>query len=149
MHTINTLVNIKKFGITSSDEILGKKWVIDIEDAKLSPQGVIIITGGDPKPVVSSLSSDDVRREWRSQLSKLLYEDLNSLSEEMRFTGETWQINAINAEIGWRDSCGTLETAHDRAKKRNLILYQTQQNGKFIYKDSEGNVYFEAAIAVH
>jgi predicted glutamine amidotransferase len=148
MHSITIPILAKGLGIKSAEDVLGKKWVIDIEEATLSSSGCIIIEGGDPKPVVMNvlqLNGNETNKEFRSQLSKLDYEELHSMAEEIKFTGANWQINAVNAEIVWRDSMNSLGDAYERAKKRSLLLHQVKKGDKFVYQDFEGNIYYECA----
>jgi predicted glutamine amidotransferase len=151
MHSITLNIKCSDFGIKSMDEILGKKWVVDIESAGLTSHGCIIIEGGDPKPVVTSplkLVGSETNKEFRSQLSKLDYEELHELAEEVKYNGQTWQINALNSEIVWRDSINTMEEAAKRAAQRSVVLQQVKRKGKFIYQDAEGNIYYERPVEV-
>lgn len=151
MHAITIPVKCKEFGIKASTDVLGKKWVIDVEDAVLSSTGTILIEGGDPKPVVSNvllLKGNATNKEFRSQLAKLDYEELHAMAEEVKYGGASWQIASVNAEINWRDSTNTLEEASKKALQRGVVLTQVKKTGKFVYQDSEGNIYYETAIAL-
>lgn len=154
MHCITIFLDkddMKKFGVKTEEDVLGKKWMVDIESASLSVYGNVLITTSDPKPVVTGplkLVGNETNKEFRANLSKLTYEELHAVAEEVKYQTQQWQINAVNAEISWRDGISTLEVAAAKAATRGIVLQQIQKNGKFIYQDSEGNIYYETAIAL-
>lgn len=148
-HQCKFTINLKEFNFKTADDLM-RKWTVTLESAVLRKGGWISVDCIDPKLVEKiEANKNDDPIEFRRSLGKMTYQELHIFVQALSEQGaKNWKINACNAEIHWRDSITTLEIATNRARAAGVILEQVKQDDMFIYRDRNGNIYYEAAIEV-
>jgi predicted glutamine amidotransferase len=161
-HTMMAEVDLAKAGIRFSEDIIDKKWTGLVEEINRTVTNVAQVWLKDCKPIVNSVPSKVTNitdaisfsakesQEWREKLGKMYIEDLEAMYEEQKFTLENWQITAMNCEIAFRRNIRDPAHAAQIALARDhCVIDMHQKDGKFVYMNSEGKIYYESAIVVH
>lgn len=162
-HTLLGDIDMAALQLNFIEDVLDKKWTGVIESIGRTKAGVVqlYLKDGSVKPMVESLPKKKElepkvtnikdAKDWRGSLrTKLSMELIQFLANNMKLL-QTWQITAINSELAFRNGITSIEQAQTVCRNRSNgdILVQKQVNGKFVYTDSMGHIYYETAIAVH
>jgi predicted glutamine amidotransferase len=151
-HTITADVDLGKLGIRFSEDIGCSKWMGIIEALSFNEYGYIYVHIEDGcKPMTkASTQMDFVKKakEYRAELGKKTFFELVKM-EESQSTLDVWQQSALTQEKIFRLSIKSVEDAVAKAKELGYTIEQKMVDGRLVYVNDEGRIYYESAVVVH